>query len=83
MIREELLKEIKKLPKGTEVCIGDWRKNSFNAGDEPCGIGIVPEFKVEHHTENVERPFATLSFDNDDYTKEGLPDYGSRIMNYE
>lgn len=82
MKKEQLIKELEKLPKGTDVCIFDWRKNSHHVSDEPCGMGIESDFEMEYVTENVSAPFAALYYLNDDYKKDGTPNYGASIMQY-
>ena len=76
MKRELLLKKITELPKGTEICICDWRKNLHHADEEPQGVGIEPDFKVTYETEDVNKPFAALGFKNDDYNEDGNFIYG-------
>ena len=78
---EQLIKELQQLPKGTEVCIFDWRKNVHHADNEPQGMGIEKDFSVEYQTEDVNLPFAGLMFENDDYESDGTPNYGSSICN--
>lgn len=78
---EELIKQLQELPKGTEVCIMDWRKNLHHADDEPQGMGIEKDFAIEYHTEDVNIPFAGLVFENNDYETDGTPNYGASIVN--
>ena len=78
---EELIKQLQELPKGTEVCIMDWRKNLHHSDDEPQGMGIEKDFAIEYHTEDVNIPFAGLVFENDDYEIDGTPNYGASIVN--
>lgn len=81
MKKEELIKQLQELPEGTDICIYDYRKNLFNQSDEPNGIGIESDFSIEYHDKNVNTPFATITFENDDYNSDGTPNYGSSIMN--
>lgn len=75
----QLIAELQKFPSNTEVCITDWRKNIHHATDDPQGLGIEPNFKVEFVNEDVNIPFIALSFENDDYKDDGTPDEGSSI----
>ena len=77
----QLIQQLQKMPQNKEVCITDWRKNLHNADDEPNGIGIESQFKVEYIKEDVNKPFIALSFENDDYEKDGSPNYGASILN--
>lgn len=79
MKAKDLIKELEKFPEDMEVCIADWRKNAFNANDEPQGHGIDDDFTVELIDENVNTPFIALSFVNDDYSEDGEPNEGSLI----
>lgn len=78
---ENLIKKLQSLPKGTEVCIMDWRKNLHHADDMPQGNGIHKDFEVNYETEDVNIPFAALAFENDDYENDGTPNYGASILN--
>ena len=80
MKREILIEKITELPIGTEVCICDWRKILHHADDEPQGIGIEPDFEISYEIESVTKPFAALGFQNDDYEKDGSPNYGASIL---
>lgn len=80
MKKEELLEKIKALPDGVEVCIFDHRKNLHHANDEPQGMGIEKSFEVDMMKDGEPKPFAVLSFTNDDYESDGTPDYGSGIV---
>ncbi len=79
----KLIEELKKLPKGAEVCLVDWRKNLHHASDEYAGEGIMTEFNVEYIEEYVNKPFIAIQFINDDYQKDGSPNYGASILNCE
>lgn len=81
MKNEKLLKLLSKLPKDSEVCIVDWRKNLHNANDEPQGNGIEPKFAVVFMKEDVSMPFIALQFENDDYNEDGTPNEGGSIIN--
>ena len=84
MKKEELIKQLQKLPAGQEVCIFDWRKalRNIDGGGEPNGIGVEPEFEVKFVTEDDGwyNPLIVLAFKNDDYKDDGSPDYGASIM---
>lgn len=77
---EKLIRELKKMPPQTEVCIFDYRKNLHHASDEPQSHGIESNFEINHETENVSIPFCALTFKNDDYQKDGSPHEGSSIV---
>lgn len=76
MIKEKLIEELQKLPDGVEVCICDWRKQLHH--DVGCGSGAGIEARFEVQMLGVEditegsKPFAVLSFDNDDYDNSGI-----------
>ncbi len=77
MKKEDLIKELQKLPDGTNVSIYDWRKSYCHADDEGNSEGMY-DFNVQliepsedSDTEDKFKPFAVLSFDNDDYNDDG------------
>lgn len=87
MLVEKLIKELKKLPKGTDVCLYDWRKNLNNDVGDGSSAGIHPEFDIElqklegdelnYYEERHERkfvPWIAITFDNDDYNDDGTKD---------
>lgn len=76
---QELISKLNGYPPDMEVCVMDWRKNIFHSSEEPQGYGIEPHFTVDHINEDVNVPFIALSFNNDDYTSDGMPDEGSAI----
>lgn len=79
-----LIKELQKLPQDAEICIYDWRKGLFHASEEPTSEGMESNFGVDYLTDDIySKPFAALSFENDDYTDKGDPNYGALIMNLE
>ncbi len=74
----KLISELKKFDPEKEVCIFDWRKSIHNSSDEPNGIVIEDDFKVEI-IKNYNSSFVALSFMNDDYTNDGDPNYASLL----
>lgn len=60
----------------------DFRKNIHHAHSEPQGNGIEQKFNIEFITEDVNIPFIALSFENDDYKNDGIPDEGSSIYSF-
>lgn len=79
MKNKDLIAKLQKLPLDTEVCIADWRKNTFHSDGDPCGDGIEPDFTVELVNEDVLIPFIALSFNNDDYIDGGEINEGSSL----
>lgn len=83
MKAKELIKRLEQFDPEMQVCILDWRKNIYNATGDPDdysnGIGIHPIEVVDRETD-AEPVFISLYYDNDDYTKEGDPDYGSNMV---
>lgn len=80
----ELIKKLKKMPKDTEVCIFDWRKNCFNDDGDGTGIGIEPvkEISLENSDEETEsdfKPFVALGYNNCDYTDKAEIELGSSL----
>jgi len=67
MKAQELIKELEKYPKDTPVCIVDWKKSVNNSDDEPSSIGIESNFKVNLENVNVNKPFISIAFDNNDF----------------
>jgi len=76
-----LITVLKTLPQNLEVGIFDSRKNLHHASDEPSGIGIETDFSVNLEKENVNEPFVSLQFENDDYEEDGSPSLGASILN--
>jgi hypothetical protein len=72
---EKLIKKLQSLPKGIEVCLYDWRRNLNRDCGEGSGEGIYPKFEIavmsEDEIADDTKPFAVISFENRDYTKEG------------
>lgn len=71
MKNRDLIKKLSLLDFDMEVCIGDYRKNSFHADEDGSGRGIYPDFKIETLNKGVNIPFISLTFDNEDYTEDG------------
>lgn len=75
---EQLIKELSNFPKGSDVCIFDYRKNlSDQADEEGSGLGITEDITVIHV--DGKPPFIGLFFNNEDYDLDGNPDPGSRL----
>lgn len=77
---KELIEQLQKIPQDIEVVVFDWRKNVYNSnGDDPCNIGITPIVEVAHETDSVTKPFVSIYYENDDYTKKGEANYGGLL----
>lgn len=78
---EQVIAELQKFKKGTDVCIFDYRKNCHHsdADDEGSGIGIQSDFNIDFVSENVNKPFIAISYENCDYDKDGGYNAGSSI----
>lgn len=72
---QDLIKKLQEFPENTDVCLYDYRQNVHYAnGDEEDpdnGIGIQDKFRVDHITENVNKPFVGLIIKNQDYDDVG------------
>lgn len=75
MIKEELIAELQKLPKGIQICVCDYRKNLNDDMGEGSTAGIYPDFEIELLDKNSVRkgskPFVALNIKNDDYNDDG------------
>jgi len=77
MKKEELLKEINKLPDGVEICIFDYLANSEgdNDGEDGYFEGIYCDFVVGFMRKDdvmpKEKRWAYISFTNPDYKEDG------------
>jgi hypothetical protein len=75
----DLIKKLQQLPQDAEVCIFDWRKNIYNSSEDQTGEGVHPHFEVSYETADVSKPFIALSFKNNDYKDDGMPDLDSAM----
>jgi hypothetical protein len=84
MLIENLIEQLQKLPKGTNVCLYDHRKNMGDDSGDGSSAGIYPEFEIslmdlepdeiEFLKEQHDRdfvPWVAIAFDNDDYDEDG------------
>ena len=71
MLVEDLILNLSKYPKGTDVVILDWRKNLYHPNDDTEASGIIPNFFVSYLEEDVEVPYIGLVFINEDYSHDG------------
>lgn len=84
MKKEKLISKLQALPDGIEVCIFDWKKSLHHDSGDGSSEGVHPEFEVELHELTPDeaeyyqeregkpfKPFATLTFENDDYDDAG------------
>ena len=84
MLVENLLEHLQKIPKGTNVCIYDWRKNLGDDIGEGSSEGIYADFEIsmvnleaeeaeffkEQHDKEF-TPWLAISFENVDYNDDG------------
>jgi hypothetical protein len=75
MKKEQLIKKLQSLPDGTNLVIGDYRKNLGGDNGDGSSEGFYSEFGVECITGRMlghkQKPFAILSFTNEDYNNDG------------
>ena len=84
MLIEDLIKELEKFPKGTQVCLFDWRKNLHDDYGDGGNSGIYEDFslsleklegdELEFYKEQNDKefiPWISITFDSDDYNDEG------------
>ena len=71
MIKEKLIKELQKLPAGTNVVIADYKKNLAADMGEGSSEGLYPEFKIEYlgkdQVTDTSKPFAALVIPQDEF----------------
>lgn len=84
MLVEKIIEELQKFPKGTEVCLYDWRKNLRNDVGDGSSEGIYPDFDIELRTLKSDEaeffkemhdqeftPWIAIGFNNSDYNEDG------------
>jgi hypothetical protein len=85
MKKEDLIKELQKLPDGIEICVLDWKKNLGDDDGSGSSEGIYPSFGIgvyelepdeaEFYKEQNGKDFisfAYLDFENEDYDDNGV-----------
>lgn len=74
---EKLIKALKDIPKGTEVCIVDFEENEKGVDDCESSEGIYPEFYVSvmkgDSIADDSKSFVALFFTREDYSDFNRP----------